>query len=220
MASSYPRSMIIARASGIRCTTTTKANARLPSCGLHADKPQQFDQFHDAIRRLRALDHRPLQPYGRPLRGLAQARRRHRHRRRALGAVLALVPLVSGKALAEQLAGEAIAYVALGDALGGRPRDPLLYRDGVAGYAAMAARAACEAGLERVVDEMARIRVCLLCAEREPLDCHRCLLVGRALAERGLALGHIRADGTIEPHAATEQRLLALAGGEADLFRE
>jgi uncharacterized protein (DUF488 family) len=66
---------------------------------------------------------------------------------------------------------------------------------------------------------MARHRVCLLCAEREPLDCHRCLLVGRALAERGLALGHIRADGTIEPHAATEQRLLALAG-EADLFRD
>src|SRR5262249_6735515 len=94
MASSYPRSMIIARASGIRRTTTTKANAQLPSCGLDADKPQEFDQSHEAIRRLRALDHRPLHPYGRPLRGLAQAHRRHRHRRRALGAVLALVPLV------------------------------------------------------------------------------------------------------------------------------
>jgi uncharacterized protein (DUF488 family) len=84
----------------------------------------------------------------------------------------------------------------------------------------MAATAEFSAGLERVADEMARHRVCLLCAEREPLDCHRCLLVGRALAERGLALGHIRPDGTIEPHAATEQRLLALAGGDADLFRD
>ncbi len=107
-------------------------------------------------------------------------------------------PWFSGKALAERLARETIAYIALGDALGGRPRDPRLYRDGVADYEAMAARA----------------------AEREPLDCHRCLLVGRALAERGLALGHLRADGTIEPHAATEQRLLALTGGETDLFRE
>ena len=129
-------------------------------------------------------------------------------------------PWFSGKALAERLAGEAIAYIALGDALGGRPRDPGLYRDGVADYEAMAARAEFAAGLQRVMDEMARHRVCLLCAEREPLDCHRCLLVGRALAERGLALGHIRADGTIEPHAATEQRLLALTGGETDLFRE
>jgi uncharacterized protein (DUF488 family) len=127
-------------------------------------------------------------------------------------------PWFSGKALAQHLAGEAIVYIALGDALGGRPRDPRLYRDGVADYEAMAAREEFAAGPQRVVDEMAHHRVCLLCAEREPLDCHRCLLVGRALAARGLALGHIRPDGTIESHATTEQRLLALAGG--DLFRD
>ena len=114
-------------------------------------------------------------------------------------------PWFSGKALAQRLAGEAVAYVALGDALGGRPRDPRLYRDGVADYEAMAAREEFAAWLQRVVDEMAHHRVCLLCAEREPLDCHRCLLVGRALAARGLTLGHIRPDGTIEPHAATDR---------------
>jgi uncharacterized protein (DUF488 family) len=108
----------------------------------------------------------------------------------------------------------------LGDSLGGRPRDPKLYRNGVADYEAMATRPEFVAGLERIVDEIARHRVCLLCAEREPLDCHRCLLVGRALAERGLTLGHIRADGTVESHAATEERLLALAGHDADLFRD
>ena len=55
--------------------------------------------------------------------------------------------------------------------------------------------------------------LCLMCAEREPLDCHRCLLVARALAERGFSIGHILHDGTIEPHAATEQRLLDLDSG-------
>jgi uncharacterized protein (DUF488 family) len=129
-------------------------------------------------------------------------------------------PWFSAKALAQRLAGEGIAYIALGEQLGGRPRDPKLYRNGVADYDAMAARAEFVSGLERVVDEIARHRVCLLCAEREPLDCHRCLLVGRALAERGLTLGHIRPDGTIESHAATEERLLALAGDDADLFRD
>ena len=65
------------------------------------------------------------------------------------------------------------------------------------------------AGLDRLQSDAARRRVCLMCAEREPLDCHRCLLVARALAERGLTVGHILHDGTIEPHKATEQRLMA-----------
>ena len=72
--------------------------------------------------------------------------------------------------------------------------------------------------LDRLTAEGVRHRVCLMCAEREPLDCHRCLLVARVLAERGLAVGHILHDGTIEPHATTEQRLLALTGASDDLF--
>jgi uncharacterized protein (DUF488 family) len=129
-------------------------------------------------------------------------------------------PWFSGKVLAARLTREGVSYIALGDVLGGRPRDPKLYCEGIADYEAMAARPEFRAGLDRVVDEMGRQRVCLMCAEREPLDCHRCLLVSRALVKRGLAPGHILADGAIEPHAATEKRLLDLAGGEADLFRD
>jgi hypothetical protein len=79
-------------------------------------------------------------------------------------------PWFSGKALAERLRGSAITYTALGDALGGRPRDPTLYCDGIADYDAMAATAAFRAGLDRVVDDSRRQRLCLMCAEREPLD--------------------------------------------------
>ena len=127
-------------------------------------------------------------------------------------------PWFSSKPLATGLAAQGLAYLQLGDELGGRPRDPQLYCDGIADYEAMARRPEFRAGLDRVIDETRHHRVCLLCSEREPLDCHRCLLVGRALAEQGLTPGHIRADGTIEPHAVTEQRLLQLAGGEVELF--
>ncbi len=47
-------------------------------------------------------------------------------------------PWFSSKALAARLAANGMVYVALGDALGGRPRDPKLYCDGIADYEAMA----------------------------------------------------------------------------------
>ncbi len=114
--------------------------------------------------------------------------------------------MVLGKNLAARLAQDGIAYQSHGDALGGRPRDPALYRDGVADYEAMAQQAEFQAGIDRLLSSAERSCVCLMCAEREPLDCHRCLLVTRTLAERGLAVGHILHDGPVEPHAATEQR--------------
>ncbi|MGD0335349.1 MAG: DUF488 domain-containing protein [Xanthobacteraceae bacterium] len=127
-------------------------------------------------------------------------------------------PWFSQKALAAQLNGIGITYTAMGDTLGGRPRDDSLYRDGVADYEAMANEPEFQTGLDRLQEAVAHSRVCLMCAEREPLDCHRCLLVARRLAERGLTVGHILHDGTIEPHAATEQRLLALDSEAGDLF--
>ena len=92
-----------------------------------------------------------------------------------------------------------------------------LYRDGIADYEAMARRRNFAPGLDRPVGRCGTdVAVCLMCAEREPLDCHRCLLVARALAERGLGVGHILHDGTIEPHAATERRLLATGRASGD----
>jgi uncharacterized protein (DUF488 family) len=127
-------------------------------------------------------------------------------------------PWFSGKALAATLMQHGMTYLAYGDALGGRPRDATLYRDGVADYEAMARQPDFQMGLDRLLADAARSHVCLMCAEREPLDCHRCLLVARSLAARGLTIGHILHDGTVEPHAATEQRLLALTGASDDLF--
>jgi len=127
-------------------------------------------------------------------------------------------PWFSGKNLAVTLAQHGMAYLAYGEALGGRPHDAALYRDGVADYEAMARQPEFQAGIDRLCADAARLRVCVMCAEREPLDCHRCLLVARALAARGLAGGHILHDGTIEPHQATERRLLALTNADDDLF--
>jgi uncharacterized protein (DUF488 family) len=127
-------------------------------------------------------------------------------------------PWFSKNRLAALLERDGIGYIPMGDALGGRPRHANLYRDGVADYEAMAAAAEFRAGLDRLTDASANACVCMMCAEREPLDCHRCLLVARSLASRGLSVGHILHDGTIEFHADTERRLLELTGDDCDLF--
>src|SRR5580704_9678703 len=88
-------------------------------------------------------------------------------------------PWFSGKNLASRLQGDGIAYLPFGDTLGGRPRDPVFYRDGVADYEKMAQQPEFCAGLDRLLKLARQHRVCLMCAEREPLDCHRCLLVSR-----------------------------------------
>ena len=127
-------------------------------------------------------------------------------------------PWFSAKNLAPLLASENMDYVFFGDTLGGRPRDPSLYCDGIVDYDAMACQPSFQASLERLLHDAGRYRLCLMCSEREPLDCHRCLLVARALAARGASIGHILYDGAIEPHATTEQRLLRLADADNDLF--
>ena len=131
-------------------------------------------------------------------------------------------PWFSAKTLAQRLHSAGIGYLPCGDALGGRPQDPALYCDGVADYEAMARTDEFRSGLTRVAEEARRHRLCLMCAEREPLDCHRCLLVGRALAERGISIGHILHDGRVEQHRETEDRLLAMTvrGKTADLFHD
>jgi uncharacterized protein (DUF488 family) len=120
--------------------------------------------------------------------------------------------------LAEHLQQEGVAYLPRGDALGGRPSDPALMRDGIADYEAIARTTGFRQNIDETIAAARQQRVCLMCAEREPLECHRCLLVARVLAERGLSVGHILADGTIEPHSGTEDRLLAATRADADLF--
>jgi uncharacterized protein (DUF488 family) len=128
-------------------------------------------------------------------------------------------PQFNRDALRDALRSDAVAYVHLGRELGGRPEDRRFYRDGVADYEAMARAPRFRHGLERVVAGAARHRIALMCAEQDPLHCHRCLLVGRALHERGHAVIHILASGALRGQSDVERQLLAAAQQDRpDLF--
>ena len=115
-------------------------------------------------------------------------------------------PQFNKEALGTALRENDVAYVFLGKELGGRPEDPALLKDGRPDYSAMSRSEIFRAGIERIIEGAKTHRIALLCAERDPLDCHRFLLVGRHLASRSLPVAHILAGGEVEAQEQTESR--------------
>ena len=130
-------------------------------------------------------------------------------------------PHFNRKALAAALETRGIDYVFLGGELGGRPRDPALYEHGRVSYERVMRTEPFRAGIGRVLRGAARQSIALMCAEREPLDCHRTLLVAMALDLWGLEIRHIHADGRVERHADAMDRLVEKFNlhAEGDLFQ-
>ena len=122
--------------------------------------------------------------------------------------------------LERSLKAEGIRYVFLGRELGARSEDPACYDKGRVQYARLARTEAFREGIERLRRGATEHRIACMCAEREPLECHRTLLVARALEAEGLKVAHIHADGRLEAHEAAMERLLDLMGlPRDDLFR-
>ena len=130
-------------------------------------------------------------------------------------------PQFNRESLASSLKRCGIEYVYLGQELGGRADDPACYENGRVRYDRVAETESFRQGLDRVVHGAANHCIVLLCAEREPLECHRTLLVAPALDERGVEVTHIHADGRLEPHGKAMDRLLDRFNlhPAADLFR-
>jgi uncharacterized protein (DUF488 family) len=120
------------------------------------------------------------------------------------------------KALLEQ----GIQYRFLGKELGARSDDPHCYEGGKVQYDRLAETDLFKYGLKRVLRGMKDgFRIALMCAEKEPLECHRTILVARHLAARGIDVAHIHADGRIESHDAALSRLARMVNlPEHDMF--
>lgn len=128
-------------------------------------------------------------------------------------------PQFNREALEQFLKSIGIHYVFLGKELGARSDDRSCYDHGRVQYSRLAQTALFQNGIDRVLQGAAKYRVALMCAEKEPLECHRTLLVAKVLAARGQRVLHIHADGHLETHEAAMERLLKLTGvPDEDLF--
>jgi uncharacterized protein (DUF488 family) len=128
-----------------------------------------------------------------------------------------LHPQFNREPFTHELAQRGIGYVFLGAELGARSNDPACYLNGKVQYDRLAATALFQEGLQRIRAGCAKgLCIALLCAEKEPLHCHRSILVARKLEESGTLVRHILEDGSVEEHAETIARLrleLDLASG-------
>lgn len=131
-----------------------------------------------------------------------------------------IAPHFNRDSLERSLKQHAIKYVFLGAELGARSDDPQCYKEGRVQYRCLANTDLFRSGLERVIKGATSYRIALMCAEREPLVCHRTILVARALADMGVPIKHILANGTAESHDDAMERLLRLVGfSNQDLFK-
>lgn len=133
-------------------------------------------------------------------------------------------PQFSRENLEEGLREMGLRYEFLGEELGGRPADPKLYgANGVVNYRARRSCRDFQYGIERVVELAGETPLALMCAEEDPITCHRFLMVTPELLARGVSPVHIRRGGTLESQGEAEDRLLGahqadIAG--ATLFAE
>lgn len=129
------------------------------------------------------------------------------------------LPHFNRDVLKDALAHDGISYVFLGQELGGRPKGQKYYTDGIADYEKMATASSFKEGICRVKEGSQKYNIAMMCTEHNPLDCHRCLLVGRALIEQDLDVNHILSNGDTITHGKIEGQLLSMLGkDEMDMF--
>ncbi|MDD9857340.1 MAG: DUF488 domain-containing protein [Gammaproteobacteria bacterium] len=128
-------------------------------------------------------------------------------------------PQFNRDALQKSLREHAIHYVFLGKELGARSENPDCYVDGKVEYQLLAGAPLFARGMERLRRGMEKYAVALMCAEKDPVTCHRMILVCRNMRPFTARIKHILADGALETNAQAERRLQHKLGIYSDLLR-
>ena len=122
-------------------------------------------------------------------------------------------PQFNREALEARLTSARIRYEFYGDQLGGRPLDPTYYLpNGLVDYIARRGAPDFLQAVDRMLAAVRQQNTVMMCAEEDPLHCHRFMLICPAVVKRGVTPAHLRRGGDLELHSDVEDRLLQLHG--------
>lgn len=128
-------------------------------------------------------------------------------------------PQFNREKLREELKKNDITYVFLGKELGARSENPECYIDGRVQYNYLVDEPLFQQGINRLRQGMKQYSIALMCAEKDPLTCHRTILVCREMRSYAEQIKHILADGEIETDSEAENRLLKTLRIVPDMFK-
>ncbi len=97
-----------------------------------------------------------------------------------------------------------IRYVYMGQSLGGKPRSQNYYKNGVLDYETVYQSKSFQIGIEKLLRAATRFKICLLCSEQNPWNCHRSKLIGTYILDRTIRIQHIFPDRTVHPQPQLE----------------
>lgn len=128
-------------------------------------------------------------------------------------------PKFNRESLKKALINKRIEYVFLGDNIGARIKAPECYKNGQVDYELISKHPLFQEGIDRLLKGMETFSIALMCAEKDPINCHRTILICKILKKYQIQINHIIDANTIENHSETEFRLLKLFHLEnSDLF--
>ena len=113
-----------------------------------------------------------------------------------------------------------INYLDFNKEFGARRKEPEAYTNGIVDFKKVVNLPEFLCGIERISEGISKgYNIALLCAEKNPINCHRFFLVSKALVEKlGIKIDHILYDGSVINHHDLEKKMLKDIIIKNDLF--
>lgn len=114
-----------------------------------------------------------------------------------------------------------IQYVFLGDYCGARIDEPECYSNGKVDFNLVAKHPRFLKGIDRIEKGLKKYAIALMCAEKDPIKCHRMILVCRELRKKPFDIYHIISAKNVQSNNDAENRLMkAYNYDQSELFRD